>query len=54
VFEANIADAERLLGLARALANGRKYGMRRELRESVGTALRVSKNKRDELDCVES
>lgn len=54
VFEANIADAQRLLAFARALANGRKYGMRRELRESVGTALRVPKHKWGELDCVES
>lgn len=54
VFEANIADAERLLAFARALANGRKYGMRRELRESMGAALRVPKNRWGELDCVES
>jgi len=54
VFEANIADAERLLAFARALTNGRKYGMRRELRESVGSALRLPKNKWGELDCVES
>ncbi len=54
VFEANIADAERLLAFARALTNGRKYGMRRQLRESVGASLRVPKNKWDALDCVES
>jgi len=54
VFEANIADAERLVAFARALTNGRKYGMRRELRESVGAALRVPKNKWGDLDCVES
>lgn len=54
VFEANIADAERLLAFARALTNGRKYGMRRELRESVGAALRIPKSKWGELDCVES
>jgi hypothetical protein len=54
VFEANIGDAERLIAFARALTNGRKYGMRRELRESVGAALRVPKNKWGDLDCVES
>jgi hypothetical protein len=54
VFEANIADAERLLAFARALTNGRKYGMRRERRESVGQALRLAKSKWGSLDCVES
>jgi RiboL-PSP-HEPN len=54
VFEANISDAERLLDFTRALTNGRKYGMRRELRESIGGALRLKKAKRDKLDCVES
>jgi hypothetical protein len=54
VFEANLADAGRLLAFTRALTNGRKYGMRRELRESVGEALRFSQRSWDDLDCVES
>jgi len=54
VFDANIADAERLLAFARALTNGRKYRLRRELRESVGEALRLPKGTWDSLDCVES
>jgi hypothetical protein len=54
VFEANISDAERLLAFAEALANGRKYGMRRELREAVGGALKIPKGQWGDLDCVES
>lgn len=54
VFEANIADAERLLALTRLLLNTRTYRMRRELRESVGEAMRVPRKRWDELDCVES
>jgi len=54
VFEANIEDADRLIAFARTLTNGRKYGMRRELRESVGDALKMQKKKWDSLDCVES
>lgn len=54
VFEANIGDAERLIDFARVLTNGRKYGMRKELREAVGTAMKLSQRKQDQLDCVES
>jgi hypothetical protein len=54
VFEANIADAARLIGLTRALLNTRTYRMRRELREAVGGALGVRKADWDDLDCVES
>jgi RiboL-PSP-HEPN len=54
VFESNIADAERLIGLTRALLNTRRYRMRRELRESVGAALNLSQRDREKLDCVES
>jgi hypothetical protein len=54
VFEANIADAERLLGLTRALLNARTYRMRRERRESVGQLLRLPQREWDDLDCVES
>jgi RiboL-PSP-HEPN len=54
VFEANIADAARLIGLTRALLNTRKRRMRRELREAVGAALGVRKADWNDLDCVES
>lgn len=54
VFEANISDAERLLAFAEALTNGRKYGMRRELRAAVGGALKIPKGQWGDLDCVES
>lgn len=54
VFEANIADADRLIALTRALLNTRRYRMRRELRESVGGALKLPQKEWDKLDCVES
>jgi HEPN superfamily RiboL-PSP-like protein len=54
VFEANIADAARLIGFTRALSNTRSYRMRRELREAVGGALGIRKKDWDALDCVES
>ena len=54
VFEDNIADAELLLGLARTLTNTRKRRMRPELQERVGDAMKVSKRRRSQLDCVES
>jgi RiboL-PSP-HEPN len=54
VFEANIADAERLISLTRALLNTRRYRMRRELRESVGAALKLPQKEWDRLDCIES
>ncbi len=53
-FEANIADAQMLVGLSRALDNRRVRKMREELREKVGTALGVPKKHRSGLDCVES
>jgi hypothetical protein len=54
VFETSIADAERLLGLARALDNKRVRRMRRELREGFGSAMRLAKRDQERLDCVES
>jgi hypothetical protein len=54
VFEANIGDAERLLGFASALLNNRKRSMRRELRESFGKAMKIPRASWDDLDCVES
>src|SRR5436190_14095515 len=54
VFEDNIADAERLLQLTRILLNTRKRRMRRELRETVGDAIKVGRRDQDGLDCVES
>jgi hypothetical protein len=53
-FEANLADADMLVGLSRALENRRVYRMREELRERVGAALSVAKKHRAGLDCVES
>jgi hypothetical protein len=54
VFEANIADADRLLMLTRVLLNTRQRRMRQELGETVGAAIRVPQKKREVLDCVES
>ena len=54
VFETNIADAERLLSLARALDNKRLRRMRRELREGFGSAMKLSRRDQERLDCVES
>lgn len=53
-FTALISDAEHLVALARGLSNTRKRSMRRELRDTVGEALSVSKRDRAQLDCVES
>jgi hypothetical protein len=54
VFEENVADAERLLDLATALANTRVRRMRWELREAIGAALSIPKRRWDDLDCAES
>lgn len=54
VFEDNIAGAERLIALTRALENTRKYRMRRERREALGVALDLPKKDWDALDWVES
>lgn len=54
VFEDNIAAAERLVVLTKALLNTRKYKMRKERREAMGTALNLPKKDRDRLDWVES
>jgi len=49
-----MADARHLVGLAEALTNTRARRMRRELRDRVGEALRVSARNRDSLDCLQS
>jgi hypothetical protein len=54
VFEENIADAQRLVDLSRALVNGRKRKMRRELRESFGGTMGLPRKRWEDLDCVES
>ena len=54
VFEDNIADAERLVALTRALLNTRARRMRRELRDTVGKALSYPRKSWPSLDCVES
>lgn len=53
-FRDNIIDAEVLLSYALALKNNRTRGMRRELRDRVGEALRIRMRGRAELDCLES
>jgi len=53
-FDDNIADAEYLVSLARALLNRRSRRMRRELRERLGEALDLPKRSWAELDCIES
>lgn len=53
-FHSNMEDAHLLVGLARALTSSRTYRMRRELRERLGSALRMSRNEWDDLDCIES
>src|SRR5436190_723904 len=53
-FDDNIADAEALVAVVRALRNRRVRRMRRELRERLGNALDLPKRDWDDLDCVES
>lgn len=53
-FDDNLADAEALVALARALRNQRVRKMRRELRERLGGALALPKKTWDGLDCIES
>lgn len=54
VFEDNISDAERLLMLTTVLINTRTRRIRSELRERLGTAMKIARRRWDELDCVES
>jgi hypothetical protein len=53
VFEANIADAERLIALARVLKNGRRFA-RKEKRQAIGKALGIARRDHAALGCVES
>jgi hypothetical protein len=53
-FDDNLADAEALIAVARALRNRRVRRMRRELRERLGSALDVPRRDWDDLDCIES
>lgn len=53
-FDANMADAETLLALAKLLRNNRRRGMRTELRQRVGTARSVPKRRWGELACLEN
>jgi len=53
-FDANMADAEMLVALAKMLQNKRQRRMRAELRERVGEALSIPKRKRAELECLEN
>ena len=49
-----MADAEALIRYARALKNDRRRRMRQELRTQVGAALRISRDQREQLDCLEN
>jgi hypothetical protein len=51
-FEANLADAEKLVSLVRAFENRRVYRMRQERRDRVGEALDVRRADRDALDWI--
>ncbi|MDP9233611.1 MAG: hypothetical protein M3P01_03555 [Actinomycetota bacterium] len=53
-FDSTIADARRLVLLARTLKNRRLRSARTELRERVGLALRIAKKDRVLIECVES
>lgn len=53
-FRDNIGDAEALLNYAVAFENQRARGMRLELRNRVGEALKIPQKERDQLDCLES
>lgn len=53
-FDANMADAEMLVALAKMLQNKRQRRMRAELRERVGDALSIPKRRRAELECIEN
>jgi len=53
-FDLNIADAEMLVALAGMLRNQRRYAMRAELRERVGSALKVPKRRWGQMECLEN
>jgi len=53
-FNLNIADAEKLVLVAKALRNNRIRRTRKELRDRVGDALRIPRRNRDSLECIES
>ena len=53
-FFDSMNDAESLVNYDRALRNSRTYRMRAELRERIGSALRIAKGARSGLDVVES
>jgi hypothetical protein len=53
-FTINMADARHLVGIAEALTNTRRYRMRKELRDRIGTALKIPARERENLDCLQS
>lgn len=53
-FQANIGDAHHLVALAEGLTNERARRMRKELRDRVGAALKISAKDRERLDCLQS
>lgn len=53
-FDDNVADAEALVSIVRALRSRRVRRMRREMRERLGIALGIARKHWDGLDCIES
>lgn len=53
-FEHSMKDADLLVDLAEAFDNTRVRRMRRELRERIGSTLKLPRREWDHLDCVES
>ncbi len=53
-FDDNMSDARFLFGLAQMLKNDRKRRMRPELREKVGSTLRIARRDWPALECIEN
>lgn len=53
-FELTLSDARQLLKLVNGFTNQRTRRMRSELRDKLGTCLRVPKHEWDQLDCLQS
>ena len=54
MFHDSMEDAKILMLIASAFPNRRERAMRTELRNRVGEALRIKKNDRRELECIEN
>jgi hypothetical protein len=53
-FDLNMNDAETLVAIVKLLENKRANRMRAELRNRIGTALRIPKAKQAQLECLEN